>query len=297
MKINQIDIFATVYVENIAKSLSKIMNELNISTTIHIRQITNNDISLCITDAKRYMFLFCPQWVYPDNINPLPKNKYFFYQLEQFDKSNSPHIFNPFVFLIMKHAKYIFDYSNVNLTYYNEKQINIPRHKTSLLIPPIVHIDEIKKEDKIFDVLFCGCLGSQRRRFILQSLKNNGINITIVDNVFGNNLTNLIKKAKIYLNIRFSDSTILETCRLHEALMSSETYIISEKPGTALDSIDHYKNRIHFIDIITNNTDQLVKTIKTILGLYNVVKPHKFDNFAVTNNIKQSLMNVFNLCL
>ena len=57
------------------------------------------------------------------NINPLPKEKYFFYQLEQFDKSNSPHIFNSFVFLIMKHAKHIFDYSNINLAYYNENQI------------------------------------------------------------------------------------------------------------------------------------------------------------------------------
>ena len=101
MNITHIDIFATVYVENIAKSLSKIINELNISTSINIRQITNDDINLCVNDAKRYMFLFCPQWVYPDNINPLPRNKYFFYQLEQFDKSNSPHIFNPFVFLIM----------------------------------------------------------------------------------------------------------------------------------------------------------------------------------------------------
>lgn len=298
MNIKHIDIFSTIYVENITKALEQIINELNITTNLHIRQITNEDIQLCENDVNRYMFLFCPQWVYPsNNIKPLPKDKYFFYQLEQFDKSNSPHIFNPFVFLLMTHSKHIFDYSNINLAYYNENQINISRKKISLLIPPIVNIniDNEKDNKKTIDVLFCGCLGSQRRQFILQSLQNNGINVTIVNNIFGNNLTTLIKKSKIFLNIRFSDSKILETCRLHEAIMCTDTYIVSEQPGSNIDSINPYIGRINFIDIITNNTDQLLKTIKTILSIYDVIKPTTFNPLTITTNIKQSLINTFNL--
>ena len=302
MNIRHIDIFATVYVENIATALSKIINELNITTNLHIRNITNEDITLCVNDKNRYMFIFCPQWLYPDNINPLPKEKYFFYQLEQFDKSNSPHIFNSFVFLIMKHAKHIFDYSNINLAYYNENQINISINKTSLLLPPIVNIDETNNNNNNnnnnkIDVLFCGSLVcSPRRHFILESLKHNGINIIIVNNIFGNELQKLIKKSKIFLNIRYSDSKILETCRLHEAIMSTDTYIVSEKPGSNLDSINKYSGRVNFIDIITNNTEQLVKTIKTILSIYDLIKPPKFNSIKLTTNIKQSLTNVFNKC-
>jgi hypothetical protein len=295
MLIHHIDIFSTVYVVNIAKALEKIINELNITTNLHIREITNEDIRVCVNDSNRYMFLFCPQWVYPTNINPLPKEKYFFYQLEQFDKSNSPHIFNPFVFLLMNNSKHIFDYSNINLKYYNEKQINISRKKISLLIPPVVNVNVNLNNDnkKPIDVLFCGCLSSPRRQFILESLKKNGINVTIVNNIFGNNLTTLIKKSKIFLNIRFSDSSILETCRLHEAIMSTDTYIVSEKPGSTLDPVDQYSVRINFIDIITDNTYPLLKTIKTILSLYDVLKPPKFNSLPMTTNIKQSLINVF----
>jgi len=294
MNITHIDIFSTLYVVNITKALEKIINGLNITTNVHIREITNEDIRVCANDANRYMFLFCPQWVYSNNIKPLPKEKYFFYQLEQFDKSNASHIFNPFVFLLMNHSKHIFDYSNVNLKYYNENQINISRKKISLLIPPVVTIDNDNENynEKIIDVLFCGCMDSKRRQFILQSLKNDGINVTIVNNVFGNNLTTLIKKSKIFLNIRFSDSVILETCRLHEAIMSTDTYIISEKPGSNLDPIEQYNGRINFIDIITNDSIQLLKTIKTILSLYDVRKPPKFNASTMTTNIKQSLINV-----
>jgi hypothetical protein len=293
MNIKHIDIFSTKYVINIANELAKIINELNIKTEVYNRQITNDDIYLCEQDKNRYMFIFCPQWIYPTNINSLPKEKYFFYQLEQFDKSNSSHIYNPFVHLIMKHAKHIFDYSNVNLKYYNEKQINIPRNKTSLLIPPVVMING-NNQPKIIDILFCGCINnSKRRQFILNSLKMHEINVTIVENIFGNELTDLIKKSKIFLNIRYSDSIILETCRLHEAIMSTDTYIISEKAGSSLDLIDYYNGRIHFIDIIKNNTQQLVKMIKLILSLYNNKKPIKFNSLPVTENIKANLIKVF----
>jgi hypothetical protein len=298
MNIKFIDIFATPYVENIAKSLSATLNGLNINTTINIRTITNEDITVCINDKTRFMFLFCPQWVYPSdkNIQQLPVNKYFFYQLEQFDKAHVQHISNEFVYKLMRNAKHIFDYSKVNIEYYSKHRFNISSNKVSHLLPSLVeysNIDELNC-DKPIDVLFVGTLNDRRIKIINNLLANN-INIFVPQNCFGNNLTQIIKNSKIFLNIRFSNSVILETCRLHEALLLNNIYIISEMPGSELETeyIDLYKSKVHFIKGITNNSDQIVKTIKIILSIYDNKHFRIFDPANINNKISDSLLDVF----
>lgn len=300
MNIKTIDIFATQYVENIANSLSIVLNTLNINTTVNIRYVTNQDIALCNSDNTRFMFLFCPQWVYPSdkNIQQLPSNKYFFYQLEQFDKSGSQHISNEFVYKLMRNSKHIFDYSKINIQYYSKPPFNIPNNKVSHLIPPLVkHINDITelKCNKPIDVLFVGTLNDRRIKIINNLLANN-IKVYIPQNCFGNNLTQLIKKSKIFLNIRFSNSVILETCRLHEALLLNDIYIISEIPGSELESeyINLYKSKVHFINNISNNnTDQVIKTIKIILSIYDKKHDAIFNPIDINTRIENTLINVF----
>ena len=295
--IKHIDIFSTVYVENVSRELERIIISCGITTSINIRMLNNEDINLCSSDPSRYLFLLCPQWVYNDKLLPLPDKKYFIYQLEQFDKSESPHVFNSFVFYIMFHAAHIFDYSNVNLKYYGNK-IQIPLHKTSKLLPPIVSIpyDNISV-NKDIDVLFCGCI-SERRRNIINSLINSGINVTIISNIFGIHLTNIIKRAKIFLNIRYTDSIILETCRLHEAIKSNDTYIISELPGSTLDSTDIYNDRIHFVNTIgTDGNTDLIKLTRKLLDSANngMNCNHLFNDIEISTDIKNSLTKIFNI--
>lgn len=295
--IKHIDIFSTVYVENIARELERIIISCGITTSINIRMLNNEDINLCSSDPSRYLFLLCPQWVYNDKLISLPDKKYFIYQLEQFDKSESPQVFNSFVFYLMCHAAHIFDYSNVNLTYYGNK-IQIPLHKTSKLLPPIVSIpyDNISV-NKDIDVLFCGCI-SERRRNIINSLINSGINVTIVSNIFGIHLSNIIKRAKIFLNIRYTDSIILETCRLHEAIKSNDTYIISELPGSTLDSTDIYNDRIHFVNTIgTDGNTDLIKLTRKLLDSANkgMNCNNIFNDIEISTDIKNSLTKIFNI--
>ena len=295
MNIKYIDIFSTLYVVNIARALSDILKKLNIESNVNLRLINNNDIDICRNDKNRYMFLFCPQWIYPSNIQPLPINKYFFYQLEQFDKNDSNHISNDFVYKLMRNSKHIFDYSKVNIQYYSKEPFNISNNKVTYLIPPIVNFNNNINNinNKSIDILFTGTLNSRRNK-IIQSLINNGLNIKVVNNCFGNNLTELIKKSKIFLNIRFSNSVILETCRLHEALLSNDTYIVSEKPSSKLelDYINLYKN-IYFIDAINNNTTQLINIINVILAIYDKKSKNIFDPTELNNNILNSLKVVF----
>ena len=298
MNIKLIDIFATLYVENIANSLSTILNSLNIATTVNIRNITNEDITVCMNDKTRYMFLFCPQWVYPSDkdIQQLPFNKYFFYQLEQFDKAQSQHISNDFVYKLMRNAKHIFDYSKINIQYYSKQPFNIPNNKVSHLLPSLVKYNnnDDSNHPKPIDVLFVGTL-NDRRTNIISNLLANDIKIYVPQNCFGNNLTQIIKKSKIFLNIRFSNSVILETCRLHEALLLNDIYIISEIPASELEAefINMYKSKVHFINVISNNSEQLIKTIKIILSIYDKKPSAAFDPININNKISNSLLDVF----
>ena len=295
MTVTNIDIFATIQIENIARELERIIASCGITTSINIRTLNNDDINLCSSDPSRYLFLLCPQWVYNTTLYPLPDKKYFIYQLEQFDKSASPHIFNPFVLHLMHNAKHIFDYSNVNLTYYGNK-IQIPINKTSKLIPPVVSIPyDNLSEVKDIDVLFCGCM-SNRRVDIIHALLNSGIKVTVVNNIFGKHLSKIIKRSKIFLNIRYTDSIILETCRLHEAIKSNDTYIISELPGSNLDSIELYNDRIQFVNVGSDNTE-LINVTRNILELANkgIYCKNIFNDVEISTVIKNNLMKIFNI--
>ena len=294
MIIKFIDIFCTLHVINIANAFKEILIELKIETNLFCRQINNEDIERCRKDKNLYMFLFCPQWIYSNNSGTLPINKYFFYQLEQFDKSNSPHIKNNLVLNLMKNSNHIFDYSKINLDYYTNYPFNFSKLKFSQLIPAIPKFNSDNKKE--IDVLFVGSLNSNRRKQILYILKKNNINIYIPEQCYGKQLTNLISRAKIFLNIRFSDSKILETCRLHEALMSTNTFIVSESPANQYEKefIKIYKNRIKFINEITNDCGELVKIIKIILSVYDNSKIELFETIEINKIIKDILINLFN---
>ena len=118
--------------------------------------------------------------------------------------------------------------------------------------------DEIKVQDKEIDVLFCGHI-NERRDIIIKFLKVYGINVIVKTDVFGEELTDLISKSKIFLNIRNNDtSDVLESCRLHEALMSTNTHIVSELVKKR-EQMELYKDRVIF-------TDNLMNTIKELLA-------------------------------
>lgn len=294
--IKEIDIFSTPYVINIANALKELLFNLKINCNLFCRKINKEDIERCKNNKNLYMFLFCPQWVYSPESGILPINKYFFYQLEQFDKSNAPHIKNQFVIDLMKKSNHIFDYSKINLEYYTKHPFNLKKKNFSYLIPAIPTFNNNNNTNKDIDVLFVGSLNSARREQILSIIKKNNINLVVPNNCFGDNLKSVISRSKIFLNIRYSNSKILETCRLHEALMSTNTFIVSEKPANDIEKeyINVYKNRIKFIHEITNDCTELVKIIKVILSIYDNNKNINFDQNEINENIKNTLLNVFN---
>lgn len=290
MSIAHIDIFATKYVENIAATLETLIRGLSLQTSLHIRSLTNEDIDRCTNDSTRYLFLLCPQWIYAHTLRPLPTNKYFVYQLEQFDKSNAPHIHNQFVYNLLRNAKHVFDYSHVNIDYYPKAPIHISLSNVSYLIPPVVmHDDGGSPVKKDIDVLFCGSI-NERRVSVFHKMRSYGVSITVARQCFGKTLQHTIRRAKVFLNIRFSDSCILETCRLHEALAVRDTSIVSEKPGTNSDDISIYGQRIHFVE--RGNIANLCMCIKNILSTQPSMEM-ECDIDKINVNVKDMLQRQF----
>jgi hypothetical protein len=118
-----------------------------------------------------------------------------------------------------------------------------------------------------------------------------------VTNVFGTALTKLISESKIFINIHCNESKSLETCRLNEAVMSKDTYIISEKSGVPeLDKI--YKERVIFTE-----REDILKTVKTLLNYkdniddndksYKNINISKFNNGKLNENFINNLINFY----
>lgn len=282
-----IDIFATKFIENIANALANILRECGIIVFTNIRNLDNLDIKICRADETRFLFIFCPQTMlqakngplYPTSLEPLPENKYFLYQLEQLDIGSGKNINDNLINLI-KYSKHAFDYSEVNLAYYPEEI----RYKVSYLMPPVVHepiVEYYSTIEKKYDILFCGYI-NPRRDTILNHLKLAGYNVLSVTKVFGTDLTKLIKQSRIFLNIHYNNSSrSLETCRLNEAVMVEDTYIISEN----VDGDHLYRDRVIFVD-----KENILKTVKELLDVNNKYnKKSYFDIEEFCKNYKKHL--------
>ena len=271
-----IDIFTTKYVINIANMIKILLEKMDYSVTLNIRNINIEDIKLVNQFEDRKMFILCIQWLVSKDII-LPKDKYIIYQLEQRDQSDVKHINNNFLEKLYSNAYHIFDYSKLNLLFY-KNQSNV-----SYLLPPAsIYKNSFPKK---YDLLFCGNI-NPRRNDLLVKIHNLGINLKVVSNVFGENLLKMISESKIFLNIRYSDSKILETCRLHDAIMSKGTFIISEYPGSEYDDINIYEKRIHFTEF---DHDKIITLIKTILNIYPFKKIDEFDIHKINNISYQNL--------
>uniref|UniRef100_A0A6C0IIR9 Uncharacterized protein n=1 Tax=viral metagenome TaxID=1070528 RepID=A0A6C0IIR9_9ZZZZ len=278
-----IDLFGTVYIANMVAALAKILRETGITVNVCIRDLTNSDIYTCLIEPTRFLFICCPQHflqvykgsTYPSNLNVLSENKYFLYQLEKLDIGSSLYLSENIVDLV-KNSRITFDYSGVNLPFYPDEC----KDKVVHLLPPVVDMNdnEIVVEKKI-DILFCG-RSTEHRKLICDALRLAGYTVLNVTDVFGKELTELIKTAKIFLNLHHDQSSSLETCRLNEAVMSNDVHIISEKSGQPeLEKI--YGTRVHFIERIGgDNYAELFQKVKDVLGLkknigiFNIEKMH-----------------------
>lgn len=260
-------IFTSLYTLAIAERFSKYFSEKGIICKIVNRQIDNNHIIECENDPTLYFFIITPTAIIPEvnnkttqSIRTLPYKKYILYQTEQYNQPNIRHIDEA----IISRAYAIFDYSNVNLAYYND---NIKERV--ILISPF--IDELPKNistiDRPIDILFIGTL-NERRNKIIRVIKHwattNGNNYTVrvITNKFGKELDSIIQQSKIVINLHYYPNAILEVFRIHD-LLGYDCRIISELPQIPeeADLIQWYTPVVDFVPVV----DDALRNIKPLL--------------------------------
>jgi glycosyltransferase involved in cell wall biosynthesis len=159
-------------------------------------------------DRDWYVIL-CPQMF---KLLP-PAEKRIIYQLEQ---SVSSRWFTAEYINILKDSFAVLDYASVNIDFL--KQIGIINSRVHYL--PVGSSErygsKIIEKDKTFDVLFYGEITAGRQR-MLSALQEH-FDVCVASDVFGERIQELIKSARIVINLHFYENALLETTRIQECL-------------------------------------------------------------------------------
>ena len=119
---------------------------------------------------------------------------------------------------------------------------------------------------------------NEKRKNILNyiTLKlNNKYKFKVINNLFGKDLFNYIKKSKIVLNISFYNNAILECYRLNE-IQSCKKLVISFYPNkNDIENFNYYKDSVVF-----------VKSINEMIENINFYLNNKNNYEEKINNIK-----------
>jgi hypothetical protein len=247
-------IYTTKYGIYIATCLKYMLDQLNYNSII-VYNISNEDIINNNNNPNEiYIILFC------HTLNIIPsKNKYIIYQLEQVKQSKW---INKLYLDRIKKSLFTLDYSMYNYNNFKEK------YRKKIYYFPIPIKNEIINNNLkiVYDLLFFGCLNN-RRKNICNKLKNK-YNILIVNNLFDDELYNVIMKSKIILNIHYYKNAVLETSRINDVIRFNKV-IISEK-SCDKDVMEFYNNIIF--------SEEIEDDLKNINKLYDLIDYYLIDN-------------------
>ena len=231
MEINIITCKYGYYLSNVLK---------NILTNENYDVSIKDDINL--NDEKLNIILFSQK------IKTYPKN-YIIYQLEQKDISNW---INKKYELSLLFSKRCWDYSEVNINKFH----TLIQQKMILFRLPCIKYNLISNYNndtiKEHDILFYGTMNNTRMKIlnIIQMKLGGKYHIKIINDIFGEELFEYIKKCKIVLNISYYKNALLECYRINE-VQSCEKLVISFYPNQEdISNFDYYKESIVFVNSI-----------------------------------------------
>ena len=179
-----------------------------------------------------------------------PRN-YIIYNLEQ--KNISKWIDKKYE-LSLLFSKKCWDYSFVNIRKFHK----LIQDKMIYFKLPCIEYSYIEdnQENNIeeFDVLFYGTMNDARIKTLKIIQMNLGFkyNIKIINNIFGKELFNYIKKSKIVLNISYYKNALLECYRINE-IQSCKKLVISFFPNSEdVNNYNYYKDSVVFVKTLNN---------------------------------------------
>jgi len=153
-----------------------------------------------------------------------PGEKRIIYQLEQ---SVSSRWFTQSYLDILENSLCVLEYSLENISYLSKKGIVFPLIHYLPVGANTKYGDHIDSNEKKFDIVFYGdSLSSKRRRKMLDILKQH-FQVYEVNGKFGDEMIDVLKKAKVIINIHYYENALLEMPRIQECL-SLGLKIVSE---------------------------------------------------------------------
>jgi len=249
------------------------------------------------------------QYNYPENvlfftclntfiakINEQNKNEFFiFYQIlpdsfkENYDKRIF--VFNTEQLTRTNYLEYFLNLKN-NHTDYSFSNIEILnlKKKNVFYLPYMANKNEVLNIQKTKDVCFIEGGPSPYRNNIVQKLRQNGVNIDII-NGWERERDIKLFSYKILLNIHYnSEYRIFEQFRCNRCIMNKMIVISEKNIDTCFEMQKH---------MIETEYDDLVSTVKYVLSNYKSVHQNLFENFDIDEMEKKykTIGDMFFSCL
>lgn len=155
---------------------------------------------------------------------------YVFVQLEQLEGSTWYGIHFQ---RVLETADAVLDYSHANIRFLRQRRLgDVPLHYVPITI---LEHEKIQQEGELrqHDVLFYGGMEPERRKRAIALLQRH-FRVKVITNLFGEELHNELRAAKIIINIHNWDRALLETTRLYECL-SLGLFVVSEDSSNSGD--------------------------------------------------------------
>jgi hypothetical protein len=203
-----------------AEALIQILSELG-KPAIRIAYPDPNDSSLHI--------ILCAQTVEPKS---MPKN----YVLWQFEQVHSFH-WTPAYLSMISNALAVWDYCEANFVRY--ESLNQNRY----FVPPYWHKSLSSNKThttRDIPVLFYGSMNDTRQKTLDELGKS--VNVKVITNSTKSELSDLLTRAKVVVNLHYYDNALLETPRVCQALANG-CRVISEKSINETD-LDQYIDQV-----------------------------------------------------
>lgn len=231
----------TIYV---AKMLEEGLKARNINVQVEVDQKRK-------VFSNSYYIVICPQVF---KYLP-PKHRLISFQLEQ----RVSEWFDEEYLNILNNSLFVWDYSLSNKKFLEEKNLSPEIYHIPLSINSNYYSEPMLKE---IDILFYGNPNSERRIFLLNEAKKY-FNVDVVSNLYGKEMLNKIKKARIVLNLHYYENALLETTRIYECL-SLGAHVVSESS----DDINEYpelveSTQISFFEV--GNSKEMINLLKNKL--------------------------------
>jgi len=214
-------------------------------------QITTSEITNFSSD---YYLVICPQMF----TNLPPGEKRIVFQMEQ---SISSRWFTPEYIQTLNESLAVLDYSLNNIAYLATQGIVFPQVYYLPIGASASYATNLPPAEKKYDVLFYGDSNSSPRRKQLLDALDGKWNVKIASEIYGLEMVNIIRQAKVILNLHFYEDALLETPRIQECL-SLGVPVVSE---SAQDQGDYpeISSAVHFFD--DGSADEMRQTIDGML--------------------------------